>query len=244
MQCRSPAEIPWSEITPDSEVQLFASRTVQSEIDRFKGDGKGRRSQRARKVSSWFSAVLDSCGPIVLRDALPKVTLDLPPRIAREHVFPSNLDTTSHDDRIVGEVLAYIGGAAILLTDDTNMKLTAREEGLPFIATPDSWRLEPEPDSRDKLMVDLQRRLAALERSAPVIEISLANREAQPPGIDEVHYDPLRMSVVDELVDAVKSICPIKIDFAPEDERPQASTGQGGFNRLRKIGRISSVPAV
>jgi hypothetical protein len=220
MQCRSPAEIPWAEITADTEIRLFASRTVQGEVDRFKGDGKGRRSDRARKVSAWFAASIESGAPIVLRERSPRVTLELPPRIRPGHTYPPGLDVTRPDDRIVGEVLAFreAEAGATLLTDDTNMKLTARDMALPYIAIPASWRLDPEPDTKDRTIADLQKRLTALERSYPFLDVV----QSLLPGSSEVsqrlRYAPLSATVIEELVEAIRSICPERTDFSRKSE--------------------------
>ena len=224
LQCQAPAEIAWRDVTADDEVRLMVCRTVQGEIDRLKGDGKGRRSDRARKVSAWFASIITGGGPVVLRTATPKVLLDLAPRVGRSHVYPIDLELTRNDDRIVGEVLAYTAESAVLLTDDTGMMATARQDGLAFLPTPDGWRLPPEPDARDRQLADVQKRLTLLERAAPMLELAISSTGAGSPTIGRVRYEPLRVPVIDELLGSMLHRFPEKTDFSLEADPGYAAS--------------------
>ena len=107
LQCRDPKEVPWGEITAEGLVRLVVCRTVQSEIDRLKGDGRGRRSDRARKVSSWFARMIKDGQALQPRDHGPRVTLKLAPRVVQRNACPDSLDLARNDDRIVWEALAH-----------------------------------------------------------------------------------------------------------------------------------------
>lgn len=243
LQCKVPAEIPWHEVTEDDEVRLTVCRTVQGEIDRFKGDGRGRRSDRARTVSSWFAKVVTEGRPLSLRNSSPRVTLELAPRIGRSHAYPPDLDMTRNDDRIVGEVLAHTAGDAVLLTGDTGIMVTARDEGLAFLAIPDAWRLPPEPDTRDRQLADMQKRLASLERAAPTLKLSTGPTGAGLPTIKRVRYEPLPDTVIDDLLEAMLLQFPAKTDFSLEADPGHAASkrmhafgsigGMGGFSEWR-----------
>lgn len=79
LQCQTPSDIPWRDVTADDEIRLMVCRTVQGEIDRFKGDGKGRRSDRARRVSSYFARAINDGRLLFLRESSPQMTIELSP---------------------------------------------------------------------------------------------------------------------------------------------------------------------
>lgn len=224
LQCKAPAEIPWCDVTEDDEVRLVVCRTVQGEIDRFKGDGRGRRSDRARTVSSWFAKVITEGGALSLRNGSPKVTLELSPRIGRSHIYPPDLDVARSDDRIVGEVLAHPAEDAVLLTGDTGMMATARDEGLTFLPIPDAWRLPPEPDAEDKQIADMQKRLAILERMAPALELKTGSTRDGLPIISRTQYQQLPGAVIEELLGATLLQFPAKTDFSLEADLGYAAS--------------------
>jgi hypothetical protein len=65
------------------------------------------------------------------------------------------------------------------------MSATARYHNVPLIAVPDNWLLEAEPDERDKTIQEFKRRLDALERTYPKIEISAWMQDREINGIEE-----------------------------------------------------------
>lgn len=218
LQFRHPAEIPWSEITADPEVRLLISRTVQNEVDRFKGDGNARRAEQARKVSRQFATIIKEGTPLVLREKGPRVILDLAPRVPPGYSHPNTLDLTRNDDRIVAEVLAYAslsGEAVCLLTDDTGMMVTARAEGLSFTSTPESWRLPPQTDSRDKRIAELEREIKRFVRAGPILEVKADSNSVL---IRRVRYKPLPREVVGQLLSTLRENCPLETDFPRETD--------------------------
>lgn len=175
LQCRDLAELPWDELSGGRDLRLLIPRPVQQEVDRLKHDGNSRRAQRARKISSLIrDVVLSNDETWAVRTSPPRVNVAFPPitNLGPEHPL---LDYSRADDRIIAETLAYKEANSTedvsLLTNDTNMMLTAKRCNLPFIAVPEEWLLPPEPDTRDKKIAQLESKIKELEKSSPEIEI-------------------------------------------------------------------------
>ena len=73
------------------------------------------------------------------------------------------LDLSVADNRIVDEALSYAasnpGVDLVFLSHDTAPILTAKRHGLPVFVIPDGWLLPPEPDPRDKRIMELERKV-------------------------------------------------------------------------------------
>jgi hypothetical protein len=176
LQCRAPDELPWHDVTDETRVELLIARCVQTEIDRLKGDGNGRRARRARTFAGNLRKLVQApAHQIVARLADPEVVWRLPPRLNPNRSIPASLDMTHADDQLVEAALAYReaypGDDVRLLSNDSGPQLTAREHDLCCIGVPDSWLLEPELDAAGKAMNELARRVSTLERQNPVLTL-------------------------------------------------------------------------
>lgn len=170
------SEIKWAEITNALEIRLVVCRQVQRELDALKGNGNARRADRARAASALLRRIVTNDAPVTLREKGPRVTLHLAPRISRDYPHPNSLDTSRGDDQLVAEMLAYHAITRVpvaLLTDDTGVMATARDEQLEFIPTPDSWRLPAEADSRDKEILQLRNQVSRLLLLSPTLDLSV-----------------------------------------------------------------------
>jgi hypothetical protein len=220
LQLKDLAELAWAEISDEKELYVMVPRVVQGEIDRLKQDGNSRRSKRARKASSLLRWVIHSThATLVVREANPRVLLGFPLPGRSGVPEPSTLDPLRADDQIVAEVRDYSAAHpsenVFLLTSDTGPMLTARQHNVGFVATPEGWLLEPEPDERDKTIQDLKRRLDALERTYPILEISAWKQDRQINILAEEIplFEPLQESVVDRLMEETGERCPMPDDF-------------------------------
>lgn len=215
--------MPWGELVGDfEEIRLLVCRAVQSEIDSFKGDGRDRRAERARKASSRFRDIIMHGGSIMLRERGPRVTLDLAPRVRPGYPHPATLDLSGNDDRIVAETMAHAaetGEAVALLTADTGPMLTARDHGLAYYPLPDGWRLPKEADDRDKQIKELTRQLAELRRAVPELVVTAATEEGPLSGpltITLLEHPALTPDVVGRLVERLRARYPMRTDFSAE----------------------------
>jgi hypothetical protein len=178
IQCKPPNELNWGDVTPADDIILLVTRTVQHEIDRLKQDGNSRRSRKARTFSSLMREMIGAEGfESVARAGAPTVRYRLAPRLNPNRAKPPELDLSIPDDRLVEETLAASAVDGLedvaVLTHDTGPQLTALHAGVPFVAIPDSWLLEPEPSAASKSVAALERRISLLERSVPEIELAL-----------------------------------------------------------------------
>ena len=84
-----------------------------------------------------------------------------------------------------------------------------------YLEIPDTWLLDAEPDERDKAFQDLLRRVSALERVAPVVDISSFQEERQIKTleVERVTFQPLAERTINELVAEVITLCPMPRTF-------------------------------
>lgn len=222
IQCKAPGELPWGAVTGASEIVLYPAPSAIIEIDRHKGDGSKRRAKRARAVSSKFKQILVSGAGLILRDANPRVILDLPPPLddeARAHVvkFPEP------DQRIVEEGLLYCETLPKIsvLSHDTGTLMRARQQSMALTVVPDDWLTEPEPDALERRVASLERELDDLRQTAPVLAVELDGSDGQ--GVlhlEKLTFTALSNSDVDSAVARI---------MAPDDQHVadmQRSIGQ------------------
>ncbi len=161
LQCGFIAELPWIELRGDADVLLMITRPVQEEIDRLKADGNSRRARRARKITALLNKVLMAKDErVTVRESRPRVEVALSPTFRKPNDLLEDLDLSRADDRIVAELIYYLrehpGEAVWLASNDINMNVTAKRCGVQFKATPETWFLPPEADSRDKKIRKLE----------------------------------------------------------------------------------------
>ncbi len=211
MECRSLPELPWRELpSHGGHVQIVLGRSVVREVDRFKSDGKGRRNRRARNLSSGlFRQLLEAAGqPVVLRESGPRVDVVLS---GARPVPAPDLDLAHPDDRIVAEAIAHGRDDELtFFSHDTVALHTANAQGLKWLRIPDGWLAEPEPDSHQKQVARLERRVRLLEGASPAIQIALRTERAT---IHVVRHATLPDALIAELVEHVKRRFPVKLDF-------------------------------
>jgi hypothetical protein len=220
LQLRDLEELPWAEVSDETELSVMVPRVVQGEIDKLKQDGNSRRSKRARKASSLLRRIIHSAdATLVVREANPRVLLGFPPPAAQGIPRPSTLDPLRADDQIVAEVLDYSvahpSEDVFLLTNDIGPMLTARHHNVRFVEVPEGWLLKPEPDERDKTIQDLKRRLDTLERTHPILEISAWKQDCQINTLKEEIplFETLPERIIDQLVDEICERCPMADEF-------------------------------
>src|SRR5690606_31289752 len=88
---------------------------------------------------------------VVVRKTGPRVVWRLAPDLPGDRAWPTQLDPSSADGRIVEQALAVrqLVGDLALLTHDRLPRRLAKTVGLDRQRVPDEWLLPPEPDERD-----------------------------------------------------------------------------------------------
>jgi predicted nucleic acid-binding protein len=232
LQCRDLKELAWQEIADGEDILMLISSPVQGEIDHLKHDGNTRRARRARKANSFIrQLILKEPARIILRESCRVEAARLPAMgKLQEHPL---LDLSRTDDRIIAEAMRYRdchqNENVALLTHDTQPLGTAKDCGLPVVVVPDSWLLEPEPDERDKKIVDLESRVRNLEHRTPDIKVSANDADDTPLKVVTINiqrYVTLSKEQVDEFVNTASSKYPVATSFEAREQNPsRTSTG-------------------
>ncbi len=227
IQCYELKDLPWKDISDGKDLLLLVPRAVQEEIDRQKSEGNTRRGKRARKVSSSLrEIILSEDSSLVLCDSSPGAEISFPDNPSTEQAPPKELDLSRADDRIIFEMLRYVSAypnvKVQLLTHDTNPMLTCKRLGLNFMAVPDPWLLPPEPDTKDKRIQNLERKIKELEKTGPTVEISAhdVNKNiVESITMELVKYEPLTEEQVTRYVEEIKARSPLKTNFDDQKEK-------------------------
>jgi hypothetical protein len=224
LQCKPLSDVDWKTQTSAGEIRLLISPIIQREIDRLKGDGRGRRADRARKTATLFRSILHSNdGVVIVRESKPRVTLAFAPTSTREVVPPADLDLSYADERLVAEILAYRsvhpGVDAMLLSLDIGPLLAARRHGLPCVEVPDDWLLLPEPNEAERKLALLERRVHALESTRAEIQIIAEDGSEQEVSNFDFDLQSCRdftPQEIAELMDMIRQNHPMATDFSQD----------------------------
>lgn len=234
LECRTPEECPWDQITAAREIRILVCRAVRREIDRWKNAGKGRKSDRARRLTSQLRNVSRQGNqPLLLRECNPRVTLEAAGIVAPLSAPPPELDRSYSDDAIILDILAQVAAASslrpVFLTDDGNAADTARHVGLTAIDLPfdepgrPRWRLDPEPDGVQRRLNEFERRLNGFMRQAPDLQVRFLRDGAasiHQLEVEAFRYTPLEPWQVDQLAAGIEARHPAAHQFAQPEFEP------------------------
>jgi hypothetical protein len=181
------AELPWTEIATAGLIRVLIVPKVMEEIDAKKRDG--RLFPHARAFNRLIAPSVINGEPIVLREADPRVELQM----ATCSRIPWNdydeLDPDDGDSRIVAEALNVRNVASqnrILISHDIKPLAYARGRDLPVHQASDDWLRGPEPSPKDKDIQRLKQKLAEYTKDEPTFEISIEVSDITPPTIYRV----------------------------------------------------------
>ncbi|MEJ1096012.1 PIN domain-containing protein [Pseudoxanthomonas sp. CCNWLW206] len=213
---QSLSEIPWQEITSDATIEIVLLDEVLRELDNHKHDGNGRRARKARRIVEIIRPLVSGeSDQVHMRDRGLSVTLVLAPHLDPLREKPSDLDYSKPDARIAEEALAcareFEDSDFTLIGDDTIATRLARKIGLRSILAPESWRLAPEPDERDRLISSLRSQVSQLQNLCPSIELAILQDDRE---VDVVrgsfpYYPDLTDECVEEFMGALISKFPV-----------------------------------
>lgn len=216
IQCKDIKDLPWGDVFNHAdEILLLIPRGTAKEIDKFKSQGNTRRSKKARSASTHFDAILSNQGLFKIND---EVTIRFTSRKELSKVPVSEgLDMDRNDDLILQELISYRvlhpSENAILLTDDIGLIASAIDYDVPYQRIPESWKLAPEPDDKDKQIQALTKRVNELESKSPEIEIVLTDSEGLPISFIEINhvcYPELSEDELERLTNIIVDANPIK----------------------------------
>jgi len=220
-ECRKAIDLPWHELDGSTlgagpDILLVVPPTVITEIERHKAKGNSRTAKRAREISTRLREAIPAPGQqTVLREANPKIVLQLPPVFKVDFSRYPDLDRERPDHRIAAECATMNLPGAAFLTDDTLAALAARSISVATVLIPEGWRLAPENDERDEAINRLESELRSYKQTAPDIKLEVLDSGKN--AITELtcpiaQYAPTE-SVMDAAISTVKALHPMKVDF-------------------------------
>lgn len=222
LQCKSLEDLPWEEVANGHDLLLIIPEAVIREIDRLKNDGNSRRARRARNANTLIQELLNAedqkkC----LKESNPRVDILIPIKAIKIDDNIDSLDPAVTDHRIVLEALGFKAidqtAQITILSGDAIIRLKAKQHGVACVQIPSTWLSDPEPDEKDKKLARLEKELADLKKTDPVIEISFKNQEGSP--IDFlsasiITYDQLTEEQIEQLINLVQEQHPLVTDFS------------------------------
>lgn len=227
LQCLPLDQVKWDLVGKFDEVELVLTRTIQKEIDSFKGAGNKRRSDKAKAVSSQIRTMLE--GPITLRKESPLVRMSFEHALRPDPESKGALDYDRLDDEFVGTVVSFQkanpDADVRLLTHDTGPMASAKTVGLKYEAIPDEWLLQPEADESAKQIKNLKAELLQFKNQEPKFEIRCDQVGSSRFKVELTKFEALKDSEIDALVARLRAKHPLATEFgSPEPlERPVSS---------------------
>ena len=234
---------------PFDKLYLILSDPVIREMDKFKNEGNTRRAKKARKINSILKQFTSTLAVLELSE---KVFLKLCLGYRNDDLaeLGYNLDLGMSDDRIIAHILRFKEdnptAEVYFMSNDTIPKLRAIEHEVDVIDIPDEWLLAPEPDEKDKMIQKLSDMNKELLSKHPVIDIDyLVNGEKSikktrgcSASISIDYYPTLSNEQVEELVNQVTELYPIKMDYSDEIKKRD---DQNAINDLKTLMRYGAI---
>lgn len=224
LQCLPLDQVKWDLVGKFDEVELVLTRTIQKEIDSFKGAGNKRRSDKAKAVSSQIRTMLE--GPITLRKESPLVRMSFEHALRPDPESKGALDYDRLDDEFVGTVVSFQkanpDADVRLLTHDTGPMASAKTVGLKYEAIPDEWLLQPEADESAKQIKNLKAELLQFKNQEPKFEIRCDQVGSSRFKVELTKFEALKDSEIDALVARLRAKHPLATEFgSPEPLEPR-----------------------
>lgn len=196
------AELPWSEIATAGLIIALIVPKAMEEIDAKKHDG--RLGPRARAFNRLIAPYVISGERIILRDADPRVELQMA-TCSRIHWDDyDELDPDDGDSRIVAEALNVCNMASqnrILISHDIKPLAYARGRDLPVHHASDDWLRQPEPSPKDKEIQRLKQQVVEYKKNEPTFKILIEVSDSTPLNIYRVEaLDPEKSNAVTRLI--------------------------------------------
>jgi hypothetical protein len=167
--------------------------------------------QHARAFNRLIAPSVIDGKPIILREANPRVELQMATCSRIPWSDYDELDPDDGDSRIVAEALNVRNIASedrLLISHDIKPLAYARGRDLAVHQASDDWLRPPEPSPKDKEIQRLKQQVAEFRKDEPTFEISIEVSELEPPTIYKV--SPLDAAQSDALVATISKRNPRK----------------------------------
>lgn len=181
------ADLPWKDVAAEGLIRVLIVPKAMEEIDAKKRDG--RLGPHARAFNRLIAPSVIDGKPIILREANPRVELQMATcsRIPWDEY--DELDPDDGDSRIVAEALNVRNVACdnrLLISHDIKPLAYARGRDMPVHQASDDWLRQPEPSPKDKEIQRLKQQVAEFRKDEPTFEISIEVSDVDPPAIYKI----------------------------------------------------------
>ena len=220
LECKSPQNLDWKNITSDTEVVLYICYPVIQEIDKHKHNPQ--KSRKTKRIQQLLNELLknDKKKEYILNDTQTLIVkiANRYPKAQLKNV--ENLEIDIKDDEIIATVVLFNAeheDKAVLLTHDYGMQLKA-ESFLDVYFVPDNW-LTSEPDELQKENEKLKAELLQLQKKEPKIECNLFFNNILLQNDMKEHikltlYEKLTEKQIDDYMYRMVSHCPKVLNYS------------------------------
>jgi hypothetical protein len=181
LECLAFEQLPWGEIDRVGPIALLITPTVLREVDGMKHHA--RLADHARRFNRLVSPAAVSGSSVVIREANPRVELQLGTykKILWDDFH--DLDKEEPDSRIIAEALHcqdFDKARMVVVSHDIRPLGLARSNGLRAFHIKDEWLRPKEISPAEKKVKQLDKRIAELEASEPILELAIDCEIEQP----------------------------------------------------------------
>lgn len=181
LECLAFEQLPWREIDPVGPIALLITPTVLKEVDGKKHHA--RIGDHARRFNNLISPAAVLGIPVVVREANPRVELHI--ATCKKILWDDfhDLDKEEPDSRIIAEALHcqnFDIARMVVVSHDIRPLGLARSNGIRAFHIKDEWLRPKELSPAEKKVKHLDKRIAELEVSEPILELAIDCEVEQP----------------------------------------------------------------
>ncbi|WP_172839872.1 PIN domain-containing protein [Variovorax paradoxus] len=222
---KQPDQMDWTAVS--DEVVLLILPVVLRELEKAKAFGGNLRvKQRAGKMVSWLSRLLDDGQEVLIRSGVALHFVGDEPQV---DFAMNHLAREVQDDQIVASLIdlkSRLPSAPILCTADIGLRVKAKQRGFQLHVPLDSDRLAEEPDPKDKEISELRQELQQLKVKVPKLSATFVN------GNLHVTPDPVLVPPTPSSLERMKLL-----------HQPMTAVKQNSSGSIGDIVRMFSVPS-
>lgn len=208
-------DIDWDKIVNNKVITLVICLSIINELDKKKHEGRQIIKERARKSLRFIESIMESQGKILRKEIRFKYLNEEP---KDEYFNNFRLETKSGDDRLLCSILKYkddsVNADVLLATDDTGLKLRAKNYNIKTLDIPDCY-LNIEEDTTEKEIKVLKKELLLLKNKIPKLILTFDNNKNHKDFLILKNVAP--KNYIDEEIEALKKRYPF---VTKESEKP------------------------
>ena len=168
-------QIDWLSECASNQCKLLISPVVMDELDKKK-IGTSKIGSKARKALTRFEELYEIRNPEIKENIFFEIIHQKP---ARSIYKENGLNFEEQDQRLLASIIAYLAGKSVkdvlLCTDDTGLRLRARELGISPLKLDAKYCLPSEQSEVEKKLKKLERENQILKSAVPQIDVEFEN---------------------------------------------------------------------